>query len=74
MDIKDRLSKALRKRWEKYGSDPEKFHLNLIHWNQLYWAWEQTSATSIANAFLSPESFMYMGTLLILRNKWDKTK
>ena len=66
MDIIDRLSKALRKRWSKHGCGPEEFRLNGRHWHQLYWAWSKTSANNIADKFLSPKPFTFLGTKLIL--------
>jgi len=66
MNIYERISKVLYKKWSSYGSGPEKFMLNVHHWHELenYFS-ERTSF--VLDGF-SKGMIMFLGTKLILRS------
>lgn len=67
MSIYDRISRALQKKWSRYGWGPKKFLLNVHHWHELYyWLTEHD--------YIVPQSWhlgkmQFLGTNLILKPK-----
>lgn len=65
MSIYDRISKALRKRWSRYGCGPEHFTLNVHHWHELYrWL---TGHSYVPDSWWTGR-MRFMGTMLIMRD------
>ena len=69
--MRERISKALHKRWERYHYGPEKFCLNIDHWMQLGYSWKRQGNSPVADAFLygSHTVLSYMGIKMILMRR-----
>lgn len=66
MTIYERISKALRRKWSRFGCGPEKFQLNIHHWEQLGDWFFETRSYRPENYYLG-KPIVFMGTKLILK-------